>query len=85
MEALHDTDLQHDIGAALDRVNQDHTPILITRETGKPGVLLSLDDFNAYQETAYLLRSPANAERLMRAIADVEKGRIMQRELIEDD
>jgi antitoxin YefM len=85
MEALHDKELQRDIAGALDRVNEDHTPIIITREDGKPGVLLSLEDFNAYEETAYLLRSPANAERLMKALADVEKGRVERRDLVEDD
>ena len=45
----------------MDRVNDDRAPLLITRQQGKPVVMMSLDDFNALEETAYLLRSPANA------------------------
>ena len=46
---------------------------------------MSLDDFNAYEETAYLLRSPVNAARLIKAIQDVDLNNIRERELIEDD
>lgn len=55
----------------MDRVNDDRAPLLITRQQGKPVVMMSLDDFNALEETAYLLRSPANAQRLIDAIAQV--------------
>jgi len=68
----------------LDRVNDDHKPILITRQNGKPAVVMSLEDFQAYEETAYLMASPKNAERLNQAIAEVEAGKIVQRGLIEE-
>ena len=58
----------------MDRVNNDRAPLLITRQQGKPVVMMSLDDFNALEETAYLLRSPANAQRLIDAIAQVRSG-----------
>jgi antitoxin YefM len=58
----------------MDRVNDDRAPLLITRQQGKPVVMMSLDDFNALEETAYLLRSPANAQRLIDAIAQVRSG-----------
>ncbi|GGX41873.1 type II toxin-antitoxin system Phd/YefM family antitoxin [Saccharospirillum salsuginis] len=56
----------------LDRVNEDHTPVMITRQNGKPAVLLSLDEFSSYEETAYLLGSANNAQRLALAIEALE-------------
>lgn len=68
----------------LDKVNDDHKPVLITRQNGKPAVVMSLDDFQAYEETAYLMASPKNAERLNQAIAEVEAGKTVVRGLIEE-
>ena len=69
---------------ALDRVNDDHCPILTTRQNGRAAVLLSLDDFKSYEETAYLMKSPKNAERLNAAIAELEKGKGIAKEIIEE-
>ena len=85
MEALLDSELQENLAVALDKVNADHNPLLIMRQHGKPAVLMSLDDFNAYAETAYLLRSPANAARLLKAVDDVENGRLVVKDLLPDD
>lgn len=59
----------------LDSVCSDHIPVIVTRPCGDPVVIISLEDFNSMQETAYLLGNPANAERLRRSIADAEAGR----------
>jgi antitoxin YefM len=72
------------LASALDKVNDDHKPILITRQSGKPAVVMSLEDFQAYEETAYLMASPKNAERLNQAIAEVEAGETVPHELIEE-
>jgi antitoxin YefM len=72
------------LASMLDKVNDDHTPILVTRQNGKPAVVMSLEDFHAYEETAYLMASPRNAERLNRAIAEVEAGKIQHHELMEE-
>ncbi|MEJ2445382.1 MAG: type II toxin-antitoxin system prevent-host-death family antitoxin [Exilibacterium sp.] len=72
------------LASTLDRVNDDHKPILITRQNGKPAVVMSLEDFQAYEETAYLMASPKNAERLNQAIAEVEAGYTVQKGLIEE-
>ncbi|KGM29801.1 type II toxin-antitoxin system prevent-host-death family antitoxin [Photorhabdus luminescens] len=72
------------LASTLDRVNDDHKPILITRQNGKPAVVLSLEDFQAYEETAYLMASPKNAARLSQAIAEVEAGRIIEKGLLEE-
>ena len=68
----------------MDRVNDDRAPLLITRQQGKPVVMMSLDDFNALEETAYLLRSPVNAQRLIDAIAQVRSGGGEVRSLVPD-
>lgn len=57
----------------IERVNDDHTPVRITSRGGD-AVLMSADDFDAWQETIYLLRSPANARRLMEAVARDKAG-----------
>ena len=68
----------------MDRVNDDRAPLLITRQQGKPVVMMSLDDYNALEETAYLLRSPANAQRLIESVEQLRSGRGEIRELALD-
>ena len=62
----------------------NHDIVVIAREGGRSAVLLSLEDYESLNETAYLLRSPANAERLLKSVEDVKLGINMQEhELIE--
>jgi antitoxin YefM len=68
----------------MDSVNDDHKPVLITRQNGKPAVLISVEDFESYQETAYLMQSPNNAQRLNDAMADIEAGKTLSHGLIEE-
>ena len=78
------SELRQNLAAALDRVTQDHTPIIITRDRGKPAaVLMSLEDYASFEETRYLLQSPRNAERLREAIAEFDAGKGTRRDLIE--
>ena len=72
------------MAGTLDKVNDDHVPMLITRRNGKPAVLISLEDFKSYEETAYLMASPKNAERLNEAVAEVEAGKTIRKDLIEE-
>ncbi|GHE19736.1 type II toxin-antitoxin system Phd/YefM family antitoxin [Halomonas urumqiensis] len=62
------------LAKVLDRVSDDHVPVLITRQNGKPAIVMSVEDFKSYEETAYLMASPRNAQRLNEAIAEVERG-----------
>jgi antitoxin YefM len=57
----------------IERVNTDHTPVRITSRSGD-AVLMAADDYDAWQETVYLLRSPANARSLMEAVARDKEG-----------
>ena len=72
------------LAATLDDVNENHKPVLITRQNGKPAVVISLEDFQSYEETAYLMASPKNAQRLHEAIAEVETGKAIGRDLIKE-
>ena len=58
----------------MDRVCADHDPVIITRNRDQAVVMLSLDDYESLQETAYLLRSPANAKRLIASIESLNAG-----------
>ena len=84
MESLSYSDFRSHLAEMLDRVNDDHRPILITRQKGKPAVVMSLEDFKSYEETAYLMASPRNAERLNQAIEEIEAGNIIAHELVEE-
>ena len=84
METMSYSAFRSNLARTLDKVNDDHKPVLITRQNGKPAVVISLEDYHAYEETAYLMASPVNAERLNQAIAEVEVGKTSQRELIEE-
>ena len=72
VESISYSTLRSRLARTLDKVNDDRAPVLITRQRGKPAVLMSLDDYNSYAETDYLLRSPANAKRLYEAKAEIE-------------
>jgi antitoxin YefM len=60
----------------LEQVNTDHQPVRITSRAGD-AVLMSADDYDSWQETVYLLRSPENAKRLMEAVARDKAGDAM--------
>ncbi|HEY5247710.1 MAG TPA: type II toxin-antitoxin system prevent-host-death family antitoxin [Dermatophilaceae bacterium] len=65
----------------IEQVNEDHVPVEITSKRGN-AVLMSRDDFDALQETAYLLRVPANARRLLDSLAQAGSGEREEHELI---
>jgi antitoxin YefM len=75
MEIVTYSETRANLKAIMDRVVNDHTPIAITRQRGKPVVMIDLDDWNAIQETMYLLSTPNNARRLMESIANIEAGK----------
>jgi len=66
----------------MERVCEDHTPVIITGKNDQAVVMLSLEDYQAMEETAYLLRSPKNARRLLESIAELESSKGIRRELL---
>lgn len=65
----------------MDKVCDDHAPTIITRQNERPVVMMSLEDYNSIQETFYLVRSPANASRLIESIQQLNSGQTQVREL----
>lgn len=71
MDTITCTEFRNNLAKVLDKVNDNHKPVLITRQNAKPVVVISLEDFQAYEETAYLMASPKNAARINEAINQV--------------
>ena len=71
------------LSATMMKAVEDHAPILITRQNGEACVLMSLEEYNSLEETAYLLRSPANARRLMDSIDSLKSGKGTEQDIIE--
>ncbi len=69
------------LAQTMEKVCDDHNPVIITRKAARPVIMMSLDDYEALEETAYLLRSPKNARRLLESIAQLEAGKGTEREL----
>ena len=84
MDTMSYSALRSNLASMLDKVNDDHKPVLITRQKGKPAVLISLEDFQSYEETSYLMDSLKNAQRLNESIQQIESGKAKQHELIEE-
>ncbi|MFM7631063.1 MAG: type II toxin-antitoxin system Phd/YefM family antitoxin [Alphaproteobacteria bacterium] len=76
METQTSTTLRQNLSKTLDAVCQSHEPFLITRPDGDPVVMMSLQDFNGWQETLHLLKNPKNADFLYQSLRQVESGQI---------
>jgi antitoxin YefM len=77
MKTLSSTELRANLSAVMDRVNDDHEPVIIHRGKGKPVVMVSLEDWASMDETTYLLSSPENARRLRESIRQLEAGDVV--------
>jgi antitoxin YefM len=74
MTAITYSAARENLAATMNLVCDDHDPVIITRKRNQAVVMVSLEDYESLQETAYLLRSPKNAQRLSEGIAQLEKG-----------
>lgn len=83
MEAITYTAARKNLAKTMEKVCEDHSPVIITRQKSDSVVLMSLSDFQALEETAYLLRSPKNTRRLIEAVGQLEKGEGTERKLID--
>lgn len=83
METATYTQVRKNFSDIMNRVCDDHDPIIITRQNERPVVMVSLEDYNAMEETFYLFRSPANAARLNKALQDLETKKYLPKELID--
>ena len=83
MDSISYTSARSNLAKTMEQVCSDHAPVAITRKGQGAVVLISMDDYMALEETAYLLRSPKNTRRLIEAIAELEDGNGIERELSE--
>jgi antitoxin YefM len=81
MRSVTYTAARENLASTMNRVCEDHTPVIITRNRDQSVVMMSLAEYEALQETAYLLRSPANARRLLGAIDTLAKGKGVKRKI----
>lgn len=85
MQAITSNNAIQNLPQLMDAVNNNHEPLIITDDNREPVVLVSLEDFNAWQETEYLTRTAANANDLFEAVAEIsQRKNIRQHELIEE-
>ena len=75
MKALSYTALRRTLAKTMEKVCDDHEPIVITRKSEGAVVMLSLEDYASLEETTYLLRSPKNVKSLVESISQLEQGK----------
>lgn len=83
METITYTTARKSLGETIEKVCEDHSPVIISKKRSDPVVLISLEDYKSLEESAYLLRSPRNAIRLLQAIEEIEAGKAQERDLLE--
>jgi antitoxin YefM len=83
MDAISYTTARANLAKTMQKVCNDHAPVIITRNNESSVILMSLEDYHALEETTYLLRTPANAKHLLESIAELEAGKGSERELME--
>ncbi len=85
MKTMSYTESRARYAEVLDSVTDDREEVVITRAGHEPVVIVSLEDYESLKETAYLMRSPTNARRLLDAMERLEAGRGVARELPDAD
>ena len=83
MKAITYTAARQNLAKTMEKVCEDRAPIIVTRKSSESVVIMSLEDYEALEETAYLLRSPKNTRRLIESIVQLENGKGNERALLE--
>ena len=83
MDVVSYTNARQKLKDLMDRVAEDHAPVTITRGGNPPVVMMSLEDFEAIEETLHLIRSPENARRLAKGMDNLSKKRTVKKSLAE--
>ena len=81
MNAITYTAARENLASTMNQVCLDRDPVIITRKRDQSVVMISLDDYESLEETAYLLRSPANAKRLIESVEAAESGNLIKQEI----
>jgi antitoxin YefM len=83
MKIVSFSEARNSLKTVLDSVVEDADYTIIARRDAEDAVVMSLDFFNSLMETVYLLKSPANAAHLERAIAQYKQGKAVERDLLD--
>lgn len=81
MEVITYTDARSSLKDVMDRVIHDRVEMVVTRKNREAVVMISLDEYNAIQETLHLQKSPENARRLQASIAQLNAGQGTERDI----
>ena len=82
IDVISDTSLRENLAKVMDEVCDAGSYVVVTRQNARRVVMMSLAEFRSWEETIHLLRSPANAARLMESIAELETGKGVAHELV---
>ena len=83
MRIVNFSEARNNLKAVLNQVADDADYTIITRRDSEDAVVMSLETFNSFMETFYLLRSPANAAHLTKSIQQLKNGNVQERDLID--
>lgn len=81
MNAITYSNVRKNLALTIDRVCEDHAPVIVTKKNDRAVVMISLEDFESMEETAYLLRSPKNAQRLLESLKEAQSGNLISKSL----
>ncbi|HZS84262.1 MAG TPA: type II toxin-antitoxin system prevent-host-death family antitoxin [Stellaceae bacterium] len=84
MDVLTYTHLRQHLAEVMDEVCARRAPVVVTRQGAESVVMISLEEFRGIEETLHLLRSPRNADRLLRSVAEAGAGRLVEAAVGED-
>lgn len=83
MDAITYTTARQNLAKTMEKVCEDHSPVIITRKKNDSVVIMSLEDYASLEETAFLLRSPKNTRRLIESLVQLGEGKGTERKLVE--
>ena len=81
MKAISYTAARATLAQTMEEVCENHAPVIVTRKGASAVIMMSLEDYEAMEETTYLLRAPKNARRLMESIVELSSGKGKERKL----
>jgi antitoxin YefM len=77
------SELRNNLASYMDQVCDDRAPLVVTRQNARSIIMMSEEDYEGLMETVHLLKSPANAARLLRSIQQADQGQLTERDIVE--
>jgi antitoxin YefM len=77
------SELRNNLASYMDQVCDDRAPLVVTRQNARSVIMMSEADYEGLMETVHLLKSPANAARLLRSIKQADQGQLTERDIVE--